>query len=450
MLNVDSSATLPLRNEILSRFQRYLQLPTQQPFPQYELAIDHLVSWSREIFPSLNSAEWEELSSGVKKMESYNAAITVFRCESTKPNLILTWKGKKPELGSILINSHMDVVPVDESQWTYPPFEAKLETITESDGKTKRRVYARGAQDMKNVGAAYMEVLKLLVNSEYKPERTLHVIFVADEEIGGQDGWGCLIGESQAELWKSLNVRFGLDEGLSSGLNSDVIPIFYGEKATWFFEITATGNVGHGSQFIQDTATEKIYRLLRDKVFPFREQQQVQMRLQTENEKKKSSASHVISINLTGLKAGHTNKETGEFSSPNVIPRTATAVFDMRVATHLDLHEVDAMLHQWAESVNGTLKYLKRSMENGLTDLEDEMVKRFLKVVNSKMTTNLMIVPAGTDARFQRSKGVNALGYSFMPFTQSLFHNNDEYLDEDIYIQSIIHYVDILKEMLLE
>lgn len=79
------------------------------------------------------------------------------------PVLIMTWLGKKPELPSILLNSHMDVVPVFpvnivktfcklirtssdclQEHWTYEPFSAHKDE--------KGNIYARGSQDMKCVG----------------------------------------------------------------------------------------------------------------------------------------------------------------------------------------------------------------------------------------------------------------------------------------------------------
>ena len=53
----------------------------------------------------------------------------------------MTWKGSNPELGSILLNSHIDVVPVFPDQWDHPPFSAHKT----DDGW----IYGRGTQDMK-------------------------------------------------------------------------------------------------------------------------------------------------------------------------------------------------------------------------------------------------------------------------------------------------------------
>ena len=52
--------------------------------------------------------------------------------------MVMSWIGSDPTKSSVLLNSHMDVVPVFPEHWTYPPFDAHK---TE-DGK----IFARGSQ----------------------------------------------------------------------------------------------------------------------------------------------------------------------------------------------------------------------------------------------------------------------------------------------------------------
>lgn len=172
------------------------------------------------------------------------------------------------------------------------------------------------------------------------------------------------------------------------------------------------------------------------------------MKLQTKNPREKSQPSTVVTINLTGLRAGHTSKETGDFTNPNVIPRTATALFDMRIPPHIDLVEMEDMLHEWANYVNGTIRFIEQPKKNPITDLGDATVKKFLSIINDRMKTELRIFPAATDARFPRRLGINMIGYSFMPNTKVLLHDHNEYLDESVYLESIVHYIAIIKGLL--
>jgi len=77
------------------------------------------------------------------------------------------------------------------------------------------------------------------------------------------------------ETFKALNVGIAIDEGLAPP--DDIVPLFYGERnifwvnfhcfATclkikplqdYFYEKPFAGNPGHGSQFIKNTAAEKV------------------------------------------------------------------------------------------------------------------------------------------------------------------------------------------------
>ena len=66
--------------------------------------------------------------------------------------------GRKPELPQLLLNSHYDVVPVIEENWTVPPFDG-----LRRDG----RIYGRGTQDMKCVVVSYLHAIKKLIKSEF-------------------------------------------------------------------------------------------------------------------------------------------------------------------------------------------------------------------------------------------------------------------------------------------
>ena len=55
-----------------------------------------------------------------------------------RPVVVITWVGTKPDLSSIMLNSHVDVVPVFPSHWECDPFEAHK--------KENGDIVARGTQ----------------------------------------------------------------------------------------------------------------------------------------------------------------------------------------------------------------------------------------------------------------------------------------------------------------
>lgn len=121
---------------------------------------------------------------------------------SKQPIVIISWIGMQPELKSILLNSHMDVVPVFEEFWTRKPFAADID----DDGK----IFARGSQDMKSVAMQYLGAIRSLKKENVTLKRTIHVVFVPDEENFGPDGWQAF---SASEAFDKMNVGFALDEG---------------------------------------------------------------------------------------------------------------------------------------------------------------------------------------------------------------------------------------------
>ncbi|KAL9181854.1 hypothetical protein ACHAXT_012197 [Thalassiosira profunda] len=72
------------------------------------------------------------------------------------PVVVAQWRGVHEDWPVIILNSHYDVVPANEEEWTVDPFAA-----TRKDGK----VYGRGAQDMKCVCIQYIEAIRKLHSS---------------------------------------------------------------------------------------------------------------------------------------------------------------------------------------------------------------------------------------------------------------------------------------------
>lgn len=128
--------------------------------------------------------------------------------------------GTNPELPSILVNSHMDVVPVFEDKWTHPPFAADMD----SEG----RIFARGAQDCKCIGVQYLAAIRSLKRSKIQLKRTLHVLFVPDEETSGENG---MLKFSRSKQFRDLNVGFALDEGCAT--ENDKFVAYYAERSIW-------------------------------------------------------------------------------------------------------------------------------------------------------------------------------------------------------------------------
>lgn len=130
----------------------------------------------------------------------------------------MTWVGSQPELPSIMFNSHMDVVPVVDDQWTHPPFTAHID----EHGK----IFGRGTQDMKSVGMQYLAAIRALKRDGIEQmKRTIYITFVPDEEVGGNFGMRPFV---KTDTFKALNVGVAFDEACASPINQFFV--FYAER----------------------------------------------------------------------------------------------------------------------------------------------------------------------------------------------------------------------------
>jgi succinyl-diaminopimelate desuccinylase len=125
-------------------------------------------------------------------LTSLGCAVDVFHSPTGRPSVLATYGNSSADRPTLLINGHIDVVPVVEADWTSPPF-----VPTERDG----RLYGRGTADMKGGIAAAIEGLRACIDAGSEFRSTIVFHLVADEETGGVDGTEALLeaGRVQAD-----------------------------------------------------------------------------------------------------------------------------------------------------------------------------------------------------------------------------------------------------------
>lgn len=380
-------------------FRRYLRIRTVQPEPDYGAAVAFLEERARQ------------LGLGCQKVEVAPGRVVT----------VLTWPGTNPKLSSLLLNSHTDVVPVAKEYWSHDPFEA----VKDEEGY----IYARGAQDMKCVGIQYLEAVRRLKAEGHRFPRTIHMTFVPDEEIGGHQGMELFV---QRPEFKALRAGFALDEGLANP--TDAFTVFYSERSPWWVRVTSTGKPGHGSRFIEDTAAEKLYKVV-GSVLAFREEER--QRLQANP---RLNLGAVTSVNLTKLEGG---------MAYNVVPATMSAGFDFRVAPDVDLQAFEERLRGWCQAAGPgvTFEFVQKWTEPRMTSTDDSdpWWAAFSGVCKDmSLTLEQEIFPAATDSRYLRAVGVPALGFSPMNRTPVLLHDHDERLHEAVFLRGIDIYTRLL------
>lgn len=157
-------------------------------------------------------------------------------------------------------------------------------------------IYARGSQDMKSVGIQYLEAIRRLKLNGQRCQRTIHLSFLPDEEIGSVLGMKAFVHTAD---FKALNIGFTLDEGVACPLEN--FYLFYGERSIWHVEIKCMGNPGHGSIMFDNTAGEKL-RVIIDRFTDFRASEKA--KLTTDPSKLVVALGGVTSVNLTKIWVG--------------------------------------------------------------------------------------------------------------------------------------------------
>ena len=127
--------------------------------------------------------------------------------------------------------------------------------------------------------------------------------------------------------FKDLNIGFALDEGLASEDNA--IPLFYGERNAFWIKFKCTGNPGHGSRFIENTAAEKV-RYLMNKLLDFRSEQK-----KIYDSDDTLTLGDITTCNMTFMSGG---------VQMNVVPQEFVVGFDIRITPTTPLKKFEGKL----------------------------------------------------------------------------------------------------------
>ncbi|XP_020817680.1 aminoacylase-1-like [Drosophila serrata] len=380
-------------NEEIKIFQEYLRIPTVHPNVDYTACVEFLK----------------------RQASSLNLPVdVVIPVLPSKPVVIMKWLGKSPELPSIILNSHMDVVPVFPEKWTHDPFGARMDE--------EGRIYARGAQDMKSVGCQYLAAIRALKASGYQPRRTVYLTYVPDEETGGDFGMATLV---KGDYFRRMNVGFSLDEGIAS--EDESYPIFYAERTLWHLRLKFSGSSGHGSLLLENTPGEKFQYVL-EKLLQFRDSQ-----VQRLANDPSLDIGDVTTVNLTQLSGG---------VQSNVVPPQLDAVFDIRIAITQDVNELELQIRKWCEEAGGgvELDFILKCpyVEPTKIDASNPFWLAFKQSLDELgLKTRIRVFPGATDSCYVREAGIPALGFSPINNTPVLLHNHNEYLRADTYLHGI-------------
>uniref|UniRef100_A0A915LA52 N-acyl-L-amino-acid amidohydrolase n=1 Tax=Romanomermis culicivorax TaxID=13658 RepID=A0A915LA52_ROMCU len=353
----------------VTRFREYLRIKTVHPDPDYGSAVQFLERLAIEI----------------------GLLFKVVQVAPKRPIVVLTWLGQNEQLPSIMLNSHMDVVPVFAEHWKYDPFSAHKDE--------SGNIYARGTQDMKCVGIQYVEAVRRLKAQNFRLVRNLHIIFVPDEELGSALGMQLFV---DSDAFKSLNIGFGLDEATSK-LFSVVYQIF---------------------------STNLIKQKIINKFLMFREENLLKLK-----NNKLLDTGDVFTVNLTIISGG---------VQVNVIPAEFIA--------GKQFFQTKAMFEKMVEEVSADCKFewIQFYDSSAVTPVDDTNPwwTSFSDTMNSmNLEFEVKTFVGGTDGRFLRSLKIPCIGFSPINHTPTLLHEHNEFLNEKIFLRGIEIYVKLIRAL---
>ena len=179
-------------------------------------------------------------------------ATQIFSKDPNRPNLVTRLSGQG-KANPLLLYGHVDVVPVKNQLWKYPPFEARI---------AEGYLWGRGTLDMK--GGVAMMVSALLKAKEENLTLPGDIILaiVSDEEYGAEYGSKYLV-ENHPDLFEGVKYAIGELGGFTFYVGKKKFyPIMVSEKSACVIKITVRGPSGHGSLPIKGGTSEKLGALL--------------------------------------------------------------------------------------------------------------------------------------------------------------------------------------------
>ncbi|KAJ8730729.1 hypothetical protein PYW08_002142 [Mythimna loreyi] len=392
--------------------QYYLELPSVDRFREY-LRIDT----SKEENLKYAVEFW------IRQAKVLGLPYAVY-APAGKPIFVITVEGSDPSLPSIMLNSHMDVVKVDEKEWSHPPFDAFIDENGD--------IYGRGAQDTKDVGIQYLEAIRRLKKNNITLARTLHVTVMPDEEMGGKNGMKAFV---KTKEFKTLNIGFALDEGLT--VSDDTFLALFVDKRAWQMEFLIRGNDGHGAFIPEGTAMENAQKFI-NAVMAYRETQKLILKANTT-----SGAAGYTSVNINVISGG---------TAVNIIPSVIKIMVDMRLATDADPVFMQFLVNQWMkEAGNKTeVTYIRRETKSGITSVDESnpfwvTIRDTLTKIGAKFKP--IVLPATSDMLVLRNIGIPAIGFSTKINTTSRLHAKDEYQNVETFLRGIDIYTELIKNL---
>ncbi|MFE1169616.1 M20/M25/M40 family metallo-hydrolase [Nocardiopsis sp. NPDC058789] len=180
----------------------------------------------------------------------------VLESADRRANVVVRVPGTDPDADALLVHGHLDVVPADAHDWTFPPFAGEIADCPVTGAPS---LWGRGAVDMKNTVGMVTAVVRYWARLGLRPRRDIVLAFVADEEDSAAYGADYLV-RGHADLFEGCTMAIGEGGGhtvharTASGAAARLYPISAAERGSAWLTLRAYGTAGHGSRPPRDNA----------------------------------------------------------------------------------------------------------------------------------------------------------------------------------------------------
>jgi acetylornithine deacetylase/succinyl-diaminopimelate desuccinylase-like protein len=328
--------------------------------------------------------------------------------------------------GTVLLN-HLDVVEVNESEWSEPPFSGDVKN---------GMIYGRGALDMKGAGTMELMAFIMIHRMDLPLRNKIMFLSVPDEESGGKMGAEFLLNNHES-LFEGY--QFVINEG-GFGIkdfpkkNNNIFNIQTAEKGILGLELTAKGSSGHGSMPEKKYSSLEMIKMLLEvqslqkfqltpqsieffhrlgTFYEFPENfllQRIQNPLVQKILSKKLMENHAMNAMVSNT-ISITNLST-DSSAPNVIPAETKAYLDIRLLPGVSPEEMTEQVQKIAQKYNITVD-VKESYPASQSSAQTQFYDVLYSVLKDNVKDTLVsqyLSPGATDSRFFRAKGFQCYG----------------------------------------
>jgi acetylornithine deacetylase/succinyl-diaminopimelate desuccinylase-like protein len=353
-------------------------------------------------------------------------------------NLVVRMKGSDPEAPALLVHGHTDVVPAHVADWTVDPFSGEVK-----DGF----VWGRGAVDMKDMVAMTVAAVRQLRRENFVPQRDIVFAFVADEEIAGEFGAQFLVDEHPG-LFHGVTEAIGEIGGFSLQLRDELRLYLLGvaEKGVAWATLTAHGTTGHGS--IVPNESNAVARLssalgrISEHKWPVVQSASLSALVEQLGEAlgrpldserlddELASLGLLAAMLLPGLRTSAVPTQFHAGYKTNVVPGTATATVDCRIAPGTD----DEFKAQFMELLGPGIEVSweeGRSLESPARGTLLDAMQAAITAVDPGGKALPFVMSGATDAKAFSQLGIHCYGFSPLRLPEGfdfagMFHGIDE------------------------